>query len=143
MNTHSSLQVGPHTIRFLADDSFSLALNGVIEPQDVRAMVDVERACAEKNGYVLIIVDATAVTGLPVETRRAASKMVSELNDIHGVCVIYGTSLTTRVLMGMLFNAVRILSRQEPKFHTSFVATREDALRDIEAARTKFHARSR
>lgn len=136
-------QIGNHIISFIADDCIHLTLKGVLEPQQVHALVDLELACAEKHGYVIIAVDASSFTGLPAETRREVSQLLPKLKGIVGLGVVYGTSNTVRVLIGMLFSAMRVLASEKSKFHYLFVASQKEALRSIEGARTQFQARSR
>lgn len=135
-------EIGPHTLRFLADDAFCVTLRGVVQPEEVQSIVAVELACAEKHGYVLVVIDATAVTGLPAETRREASQLLPRLKDIQGLGVIYGTSQTARVLFGMLLSAMRILSREASMFQTHFVANEAEALRQVHEARARFQSHS-
>jgi hypothetical protein len=137
---HTTEQIGPHTLHFFAEDGFRVTFRGVVQPQEVSSIVDVEQACAEKNGYVLVIIDATGVTGLPAETRREASQMLPRLNGIRGMGVVFGTSQTARVLFGMLLSAMRLLSKDVSMFQTHFVANEEEALRKINDARAQFQS---
>ena len=139
----STQPIGTHTLSFLADDCIRLTLRGIVQPYDLAAILEKECACAAQNGYVLMLIDATAVTGLPPETRRAASKLTAQLREIHGVGVVYGTSQTARVLFGMLLGALRVLSRDEGRFHNVFVSTEAEALRCIDESRRKYQSLSR
>jgi hypothetical protein len=135
-------EIGPHTLKFFADDGFCVTLRGVVQPEEVQSIVAVELACAEKHGYVLVVIDAAAVTGLPAETRREASQLLPRLKDIQGLGVIYGTSQTARVLFGMLLSAMRILSQKASMFQTLFVANEAEAFRQVNEARVRFQLRS-
>lgn len=133
----------PHTTTFIADDCIQLTLSGVIAAQDISDICDAEVACAQKNGYVLMVVDATQVTGLPAETRRFASQMLPRLQSISGIAAVFGTSSTTRVLFSMLLGAMRILSMEKSSFAARFVKTEAEALRCLAESRAAFRSEPR
>lgn len=76
------------------------------------------------RGYVLLVVDARALTGMDAESRRKNAEW-HRTHPIDLEVVIFGTSLITRTVLTLLSNGIRLFGH--PSLNVTFVATEADA----------------
>lgn len=66
---------------------------------------------AQRNGYLLVLVDASSAGTMTPAARRMSVEGGRALNS-RSATAIFGTSLMTRTVATLLFKAVALLSRQ-------------------------------
>ncbi|MBK9259091.1 MAG: hypothetical protein IPM54_04580 [Polyangiaceae bacterium] len=119
---------GSHTHRFEPPDVYFTRVNGNVTGDDMRTQVEAIRALSQRAGRPMFwLVDVSKMGTVSAEARQlAAAASKGEEQPILGGSFIFGASFTTRVVVGMLLRAVRLIkpAKQRP---TVFVETEAQA----------------
>lgn len=118
------VQIGPHRI-LCGEDMYFARFVGDLTAEHMPALRDLNQRYFERNGYVLILVDASRATTMTPEARRLNAEYRRDLKYVSATA-IFGTSLIITALAGLLYNAARLLSGQNVvhSFFTSEAAAR-------------------
>ncbi|MFO0578634.1 MAG: STAS/SEC14 domain-containing protein [Polyangia bacterium] len=118
------VQIGPHRIE-CSEDLYFARFIGDLTAEHMPALRDLNCRYFERNGYVLILVDASRATTMTPEARRLNAEYRRDLKYVTATA-IFGTNLLVTALAGLLYNAAKRLSGQsvEHAFFTSEAAAR-------------------
>ncbi len=79
---------------------------------DLKAMFDERIALQHQHRYVLAIIDARDIDGVPADTRRYAVQFKPD-PPLVGATVVIGASMLSRTLISLIIRAARLLGRRE------------------------------
>jgi hypothetical protein len=114
--------------RFEPPDLYIIRMNGDVSADDMRMQIDALRAIAQRTGGgVFWLCDVTQMGALSPEARRTAAEASKKgVQDVLRGSAVFGASFATRVMVGLMVRAVRIL---KPGKHRplAFVETEAEA----------------
>lgn len=123
--------IGRHLARVAPDGVFVRA-RGEILPGESVALCDYLLPLYQRNGWVFVILDASALTGMGAEARRENAAW-HRAHRIDVQAVVFGAGLLVRTVFTLLGSAVRLLGNAQREIR--FVATEADALAWVEDRR--------
>lgn len=105
------IAIGSHRVVF-EPDLYAITFIGDLTIDQVPAFASCNKFYAERQGYVMCMVDASQVGTMTPESRRRSAELSRELSS-PGATAIYGANLVSRTL-GMLVMRAVSLTRKVP-----------------------------
>lgn len=111
--TPDMLRVGGHTATREEPDLLRIRLTGSLSPDEVRTLVQADRALWRERGYSLVLLDAREAGSFDAAARQASFDEAKRDPGYLGTTAVFGLSGSLRVLLNLVANALRLLKDQD------------------------------
>ena len=123
--------VGKHLLVYEEPELLLVTVGGDISVQDATEILAADCENFQRNGYALLLVDATKLGSVPAETRRVASRILAKTwpydGPYKGSVAIFGANQYAVALLTLLLRAIHMIrkhSRPPPTFFKDGAAAR-------------------
>lgn len=121
------------------EDLVCFECHGIFELADAQQMYAATGAVVHQYGYVLLLSDASAATGVSAEARRYIGERARAGYD-EGLTVIVGSSFPMRAMITLLRNASRLIG--QPMAPMRFCASSAEGLAWLATQRPLLRAKA-
>jgi hypothetical protein len=112
------VHVGEHLVEQRGEDALILRGSGEISPEEARLLIAMDREQARRNGYSLVIIDATRISGIDAAARHAMFDEMKQHTGYLGSTAVFGLKGPLIWLMGLIMRGVALLGRHfDDEFH--------------------------
>lgn len=120
------VRIGEHLVEQDGPDVLTLRGRGVISAKEARLLIAMDREQARRNGYSLILIDATGISGFDAAARQAMFDEMKQHAGYLGSTAVIGLHGPMIWLMGLIMRGVALLGRHfDDEFH--ICASEEEA----------------
>lgn len=112
------VHIGKHLVEQAEPDVLILRGSGEISAEEARLLIAMDREQARRNGYSLIVIDATRILGIDAAARHAMFDEMKQHAGYLGSTAVIGLNGPMIWLMGLIMRGVALLGRHfDDEFH--------------------------
>lgn len=102
-----------YSLQWLAQDLLRVTLHGDLEPDSTAQVMALLYSTQDTQGYILTLADFSAANTMSLATRRSSHQQMIRRAAYRGSTAIIGARVALRVIINLLFHAVRFTQHRE------------------------------